>query len=209
MRYKYAWSTVVNASYADWMPDGKEPQFEFKACSGSKLENMMDQMDQLTRPKVVLMEAGGNNADFYPMADACLFHADPNRKDYGKKYEDDDPNKPKGECRKEIQLVRGRVQGDDIKNKVVDTIHAWRGHKAVMGNDASLFLLGYPWFFAFAEECDKWHFNVWWAKENQNVVMDMRKEFNELVRTLLQNAIQVAFQERNRLITTPVHRLTI
>lgn len=181
MRYKYAWSTVVNASYADWVPDGREPQFEFKACSGAHLEDMMGQMDQLTRPKVVLMEAGGNNADFYPMVDACLFHAAIPPKKYGTQYEDDDPNNPQGECRKEIGLVRSRLQGDGMKNKVADTIHAWRGHKAVVGNDASLFLLGYPWFFALAEQCDHWHFNVWWALQNQNLVKHMREDFNEMV----------------------------
>jgi hypothetical protein len=36
---------------------------------------MMNQMDQLTRPNLVLMEAGGNNADFYAMADSCLFQS--------------------------------------------------------------------------------------------------------------------------------------
>ncbi|OCK74994.1 SGNH hydrolase [Lepidopterella palustris CBS 459.81] len=180
MRYKFAWSTVVNASYADWLPDGEEPQFEFEACSGARLDGMMGQMDQLTRPKVVLMEAGGNNADFYPMADSCLFHGDPGKK-YGKNYEDDDPNDPKGECRVEIRNVRGRVEGDDLKNKVIDTIHAWRGHKAVMGNEASLFLLGYPWFFAYGEKCNDWTFSVFYSGQKQMVVMDMRKEFNELV----------------------------
>jgi predicted SpoU family rRNA methylase len=73
MRYKYAWSTVVNAAYSEWTPDtGKQSIF---ACSGAHLEDMMNQMDQLTRPNLVLMEAGGNNADFYAMADSCLFQS--------------------------------------------------------------------------------------------------------------------------------------
>jgi hypothetical protein len=53
---------VVNANYAKWTPEAsKEPEFEFKACSGAKLQNMGEQMDKMTRPKLVLMEAGGNN----------------------------------------------------------------------------------------------------------------------------------------------------
>jgi hypothetical protein len=184
MRYKYAWSTVINANYAQWTPDtGKEPQFEFKACAGAHLENMQDQMNLMTRPQLVFMEAGGNNADFYPMADACLFRTDPN-KEYKPNYENDNPNKPEGACRKEIQLVRGRLQGNDMVDRVVQTIHTWRGHKSVMGGDASLFLIGYGRFFALDSQCDKWNFNVFWDRETQNVVAGMRQEFNELVRKL-------------------------
>lgn len=187
MRYKYAWSTVANAMYAQWTPEsGKESQFEFKACSGAHLENMKDQMDQLTRPKLVLMEAGGNNADFYHMADACLFQADPS-KTYGPRYEDDtDPEHREGECRKEIDLVRSRLQGDNMKNSVINTIHTWRGHRSVVGNDASLFLLGYSRFFGpdLDDACDKWNFAVPWQTQPQNVIKEMRGEFNELVRML-------------------------
>jgi hypothetical protein len=63
-RYKYAWSTVVDARFTDWVPGGKdahEPSLEFRACSGAKLEDMKSQMDKMTRPKLVIMEAGGNN----------------------------------------------------------------------------------------------------------------------------------------------------
>ncbi|KAH7088317.1 SGNH hydrolase-type esterase domain-containing protein [Paraphoma chrysanthemicola] len=184
MRYKYAWSTVVNSNYSQWTPDtGKESVFEFKACSGAHLEDMMNQMDQLTRPNLVLMEAGGNNADFYPMADACLFQAN-YTKDYGTKYEhDNDPKNRTGECRREIDLVRSRLQGDAMEQKVRDTIHAWRGHKAVVGNDASLFLLGYARFFGpdLDPACDKWNFCIPWKMKVQNLVAPMRADFNELV----------------------------
>lgn len=147
---------------------------------------MKDQMDQLTRPNLVLMEAGGNNADFYNMADACMFQAEPG-KDYGPRYEDDtDPNNPKGECRKEIALVRSRVQGDGfngIVKLVQQTIHTWRGHKSVLGNDASLFVLGYGRFFGhdLDDACDKWNFAVPWQFAPQNIVKEMRADFNELV----------------------------
>lgn len=202
MRYKYAWSTVVNGSYADWLPEGTKANFSFKACSGAWLEDMMNQMDQLeTQQKVVLMEAGGNNAIFYPMADACLFHSENNpfnRRVYGTVYEDDDPKNPTGSCRKEIGWVRSRVEGDGIKDNVTDKIHKWRGHKAVVGNDASLFLLGYARLFAEGPECNEYDFEVFYAlrNETQKVVLEMRKEFNELVRTFAEDSLSsVLFQE--------------
>lgn len=137
-------------------------------------------MDKTSRPKLVVMEAGGNNADFYAMADACLFHRYPNT-DYGKKYEEDNAEAPEGLCRKEIALVRERIQGLGLYNQVVNTIHAWRGHKAVIGNDATLMMLGYGRFFGTGSNCDAWNFNVLWAKQEQKLVRPMRDELNELV----------------------------
>jgi hypothetical protein len=191
MRYKYAWSTVVNAAYSDWTPDtGKPSIFEFNACSGAHLVDIMNQMDQLTRPNLVLMEAGGNNADFYAMADSCLFQSN-FTKNYGSKYEHgNDPNKRTSECKREVDLVRDRLRGDGMEQNVRDTIHAWRGHKAVTGNDASLFLLGYARFFGpdLDAGCDGWNFCVPWKSQVQNVVKPMRADFNELVRTLPKEA---------------------
>ncbi|KAI4709928.1 hypothetical protein J4E89_005158 [Alternaria sp. Ai002NY15] len=183
MRFKYAWSTVVNDRYQDWTPTpDQDPQFEFRACSGAHLgKNIHDQMDKLTRPKMTMLEVGGNNADFYPMADSCLFHTDP-RVDYGTHYEDDDAEKPTGLCRKEIKLVRGRV-GDNLKQAVIDTIDIWRAHPAVSGNDATLFMLGYARFFALDDACNDWDFGrqfqfPWNA---QKLKKEMRQEFNDLV----------------------------
>lgn len=56
-----------------------------------------------------------------------------------------------------------------------------------MNNDATLITLGYGRFFSMDEQCNKWNFNVPWADKNetQNVILDMRKEINELVNVLL------------------------
>lgn len=179
MRYKYAWSTVVRDHGFEWLPDGSHAKLEFVACSGAHIENMMDQMDKTTRPKITIMEVGGNNADFYPMADACIFHAQ--AKSYGPHFEEDNPLNPKGECWREINLVGKRVRSDDIKNKIIDNIHRWRGHLRNMGNSASLYLHGYPWFFAFGEECEDWTFGIPLRKDNTKLVLGMCKAFNELV----------------------------
>ncbi|CBY00480.1 hypothetical protein LEMA_P016100.1 [Plenodomus lingam JN3] len=203
MRYKYAWSTVVNNSYDRWTPKTDQTsQFEFQACSGARLEDMPRQMDKMTRPKLVLMEAGGNNADFYPMAEACLFRNNRD-KDYGKFYEDDDPEKPEGQCRREIGLVRGRLTNPasdpnerSVKDKVIDTIKAWRYHPSVGGNEASLFVLGYPWFFGLDSACNDWTFSVVYAKEKQKVVSAMRQEFNDLI-NMMNTAIREAVESYN------------
>jgi hypothetical protein len=163
----------VNDAYKDWtLETNRITDFQFEACSGAHLgDNMRDQMDNTTRPKLVLMEAGGNDAIFCPMADACLFKSN-NSRTYGKLYEDDDPNNPEGECRYEIGQVKGRIEGDNIKNLVVQTIDMWRKHPAVGDNDASLFLLGYAGFFApgLDPACNQWDFGVQYANEVDNTL---------------------------------------
>jgi hypothetical protein len=179
---------VVAAEYEKWAPANapREAELEFRACSGSRLgDDMGNQMDLMSRPKLVLMEVGGNNADFYPLADACLFHAE--GKDYGKTYEEDKgpPGNREGECRREIDLVRGRLTGQamvDFQTGIKNTIHAWRGHKSVMGNDATLMTIGYARFFAEGISCNKFTFNVPLTPP-QLILLEMRKEINELVCT--------------------------
>jgi hypothetical protein len=119
--------------------------------------------------------------DFYTMADACLFRRFPFKK-YGANYEDDNAKNPQGECRKEIALVKGRVY-NEVQGSIRKTIDMWRGHEAVMGNDATLMVLGYGRFFALGEKCNNWSFSVLWSTQPQKVLMEMRKEFNDIVCT--------------------------
>ncbi|OAL45455.1 SGNH hydrolase [Pyrenochaeta sp. DS3sAY3a] len=183
-RLIHAWSTVVDARYSEWAPDkNKKPQFEFKACAGARMENMMEQMDQLTRPKIVFMEVSGNDADFYPMADACLFHQYP-LTTYGPRFEDDDRNEPKGLCMKEVKLVRDRIENAEFQKKYHTLIDNWRAHKAVVGNDATLFVHGYPWFFgpAMDDYCEKSTFQIAINPfPAQYLVKSLRLEFNTLI----------------------------
>jgi hypothetical protein len=149
---------------------------------------MKNQMDKLSKPKLVLMEVGGNNADFYPLADSCLFHAT-----YGKKYrpnweEEIDSKAPaQGECGREIGKVRDRLTGenmDKFQEDIRQTIHTWRGHRSAMGNDATLLVLGCAKFSTLDEVCDGWTFNIYWTNKTQNVVSGMRKEINSLTSIL-------------------------
>lgn len=163
------------------MGDKKKAKLEFKACSGSTTDDMMDQMDQTTRPKVTLMEVGGNNANFYPMVDACLFHSDRGT-DYGPHFDDDDPNDPKGKCWKEINLVQGRIESNEIREAYVGVIDDWRAHPHNAGNAASLYAHGYPWFFGDNKECDEYTFASIWANDKtQMVTQGLRAKMNSLV----------------------------
>lgn len=130
MRLSHAYSTQVRDMAKDWVPEGKEVDLQFKAYSGSRLENMCEmdyrqgiQMDLLDRPKVVLMQAGGNNADFYPIANDCIYHSD------GAKlplYEDDPEGK--GPCRTSLRRTKEKIENSNFKDLVIRTIHEWRGH---------------------------------------------------------------------------------
>jgi hypothetical protein len=71
----------------------------------------------------------------------------------------------------------------DFQEEIKKTIHTWRGHRSVMGNDATLMAIGYARFFAEGPECNDWTFNVPF-KPPQRIVLEMRKEINELVSAL-------------------------
>lgn len=163
-----------------------EPKFEFVACSGRHIDQVLEEMDHTTRPKVVLMEIGGNNAEFYPMASACLFHDD-KEKDYKPHYEDDDRENPKGLCRKEINLVRDRLTGQgatDMGNAIKDMINNWKGNSHVWNGGASLFLLGYAKMFNDQTKgkgtCDEWTYSIVGAPSQSKVVSAMRTDFNDM-----------------------------
>jgi hypothetical protein len=168
----------------EWVPGNQEVELQFKACSGSRLANMCEepyrqgiQMDLLDRPKVVLMEAGGNNADFYPIANDCIYHQDGPKTPL---YEDDPEGQ--GPCKSSLRNTRQRVGNGQLKDLYVHTIHRWRGHPAVVGNDASLYVLGYGRFFSDAEACNEWSFSWYAGAPYQNLTMELRKDINDLVR---------------------------
>lgn len=68
----------------------------------------------------------------------------------------------------------------DFQEEIKKQIHAWRGHKSVMNNDATLLTIGYARFFAEGPECNGYTFTVP-TRPVQNVTLEMRKEINELV----------------------------
>lgn len=181
-RLKEGWATVIRDLGKEWGPEGYEPKLCFEACSGRKMEHMSEELDKCAdfRPEITIMEVSGNDADFYGMADNCLFHKW--GKNYGTLYEDDDPANPTGSCRQSIAQVRENIKG--IESKYKDTINMWKGHRANQDNDASLFTIGYGQFFGMNDECNDWNFQVPIPfVGTQRIVKEMREEFNEMVCT--------------------------
>jgi hypothetical protein len=93
-------------------------------------------------------------------------------------------------------------------NHAIEVIQTWKDREAVVGRDVNLSHLGYARFFALGEDCSDWSFSVFYAKEKQKLVMDLRKEFNELVRTLWLNGTETTFQHWTYSIITIISRLT-
>ncbi|ORY09828.1 SGNH hydrolase-type esterase domain-containing protein [Clohesyomyces aquaticus] len=191
-RYKYAWGPMISSHYSDWSKGRGDQEFMFGACSGHRLGMMWNELDHLPRrPELVIMEAGGNDAEFYPMADACLFNSEwdnipenwndlklPKPKDYGPEYPD-----PSGECQKGLKQVQDTIGqgGSNIKAKVIDTINMWRGHSKTQNMDATLIVIGYARFWAENTECDNWTFALPWAANKPKLHLQMRKDMNNLI----------------------------
>lgn len=160
----------------DWLSEGKKVDLQFKACSGSRLANMCNepyrqgiQMDITTRPKVVLMEAGGNNADFYPISRVCIFQQDGAKLQF---YEDDTDGR--GPCKSSLSNTQAKNGGSGLKDQFINTINAWRGHPQVFGNEASLYLLGYGTFSADGN--DRNDSTFFWNHPQQMLTKQQRQD---------------------------------
>lgn len=183
---------MISSHYSDWSKGRGDQEFMFGACSGHRLEMMWNELDHLPRrPELVIMEAGGNNAEFYPMADACIFNREfvnvpeswtdikiPERKDYGPEYPD-----PNGECAKGLKQVQDTIgqDGSKIRDKVIETINMWRGHAKTQHMDATLVVIGYGRFWAESTDCDEWTFAMPWSLNKPKLHLQMRKDMNNLV----------------------------
>jgi hypothetical protein len=95
--FEDAWATVIKDHGKEWGPSDHVPELCFEACSGNRMSDMWLALDKCAqyKPKITFMEVSGNDAHFYDMADACMFHKYV-WKDCGKHYEDDDPDNPEG-----------------------------------------------------------------------------------------------------------------
>ena len=126
-----------------WM-NGWQEYFSWAACSGSRLVNMQNQIGNTgSSPRLVTMHAGGNDANFFGIADNCVFHSQ--SKDYGLNY-NEDPNRT-GACAKAIDSAKNYIAnslGKDLNN-TIDSIMASDNVKSQP--DFLLYVLGYAQFF--------------------------------------------------------------
>lgn len=136
------------------------------------------QMERVGNPRLITMQAGGNNAGFYNVASSCLFHD--RDMDYGPDYPD------QGECLKAITDARNYINGGQLQEDIRITIQDIIDHPAVSGNpDFQLFVVGYGHFFAVDDDttwCNDHSFVLpWRLQQRQKLLLDLRKDINALV----------------------------
>jgi hypothetical protein len=179
------------------IPDGKEQNFKFVACSGARSISMAAaahqghiQSKDIGPVDVLTMQVGGNNAGFYNLATKCIFHAEV--QDYGPEYPAD------GECLKAIKASRryidtwsGWIPGTlyaDAYNTIRDVVNDHPGTK--------IYVIGYTYFFADSDEdtwCNDFSF-VTKTEQRQKLTLELRRDINLLV-TEMNNQIRLATQK--------------
>jgi hypothetical protein len=147
----------------------------------------IEMLDVGEHPRVVTMQAGGNDAGFYNVASNCIFHDV--QKDYGGLYPDD------GSCKDAINDAHDYLTNDarvnNLKFDVDATIREiFDKDPAKSTPDFKLYLIGYAHFFDIREEataCNDWSFNLPWlniGKDKQKLNLDVRSAINGLVEDL-------------------------
>jgi hypothetical protein len=139
-------------------------------------------------PSVVTMQAGGNNAGFYDVASNCIFH------DQDKVYRPAFPEK--GECtdamdRSMIYLTTPNKDGNWLEYDVIKMIQEIFDNDPTKSNpDFRLYVIGYAHFFDVrdgATMCNDFSLTLPWKWDHkENLVMDLRKQINNLTNTLNQ-----------------------
>ena len=108
------------AANQTWLEDGTTLYFNFAACSGAKLVDMVDGQQQMSKLKsptdIIVMTVGGNNAFFFDIATNCIYHPKLEKDgfSYGNPYEDD-PDRS-GLCAKAIDNARNYIKTEAVRN---------------------------------------------------------------------------------------------
>ena len=171
-----------------WKNDTKS-SFNFPACSGKKLEDMRGQISNAgSSPSLVVMTAGGNNANFFKVADGCIFHSNWSM-DYGAIYVDDTART--GACAQAIDASKAIITGTmdkDLKNTLDDLLVA---DNVKLNPDFLLYVTGYAAFFNPKDDwCNHHSFGITSFPPLSNA---LRSDINTLVtqlNTVYQNTIQ-------------------
>ena len=148
-----------------WLEQGTTLSFNFPACSGSRLVDIVkgrEQMSKLRSPTdVIVMTVGGNNAGFFDIASNCIYHQtlEKNGFSYGNPYEDD-PDRS-GLCAKSIDASKAYIEGT-FANDITVTINDMLAQDVVKANpDVKIYYTGYAEFFNLNDDwCDNESFNA-------------------------------------------------
>jgi hypothetical protein len=164
-----------------WVPEGREQEFHFQACSGTgaQLDDIKDKTD------LILLQSGATNANLAAVAYACIFA--PEGQDWGLAY----PN-PKGRCYQELENSHHYIFGIGENQLFQDAralINAIFDHDKVKDNpDFRLLISGYFEFFYAKEDADgDWCDSASFAlrkNDRPKLSLALRKKMNELVRGL-------------------------
>jgi hypothetical protein len=191
MRTSQAYSVRVSRDNS-WVPDGRDQDFHFQACSGTRWEQIIDephqgyiQLDNIAmNTDMVLLQAGGDNANLTAVAYACIFA--PEGQEWGPAYPD-----PSGKCYQDIervfQYIHGRSEHELFEDtrRVVDAI--FQHNKTKDNSDFRLFVSGYSQLFydegGVGEWCDTASFALR-LSDRPTLSLALRKKINELIRAL-------------------------
>ncbi|RYP93631.1 hypothetical protein DL770_000263 [Monosporascus sp. CRB-9-2] len=135
-------------------------KFNFAACSGARLVNIVaeaqgenpPQMDLVGNPQMITYHAGGNNCDFGAVVADCIYQ--PDRSSYGPEYPD-----PAGRCAQRLADSNKYIDQEGehgLYQDEVNTVLGMLRHPAVKDNkNFRLYILGYAHFFNLgANYCD-------------------------------------------------------
>lgn len=173
--------------------NGNTAVFDFAACSASKLGDMAHEGGQIihtgSAPDLVIMTAGGNNAGFFGVADACVLHSTKGQ-NYGPNYADDTSRT--GACAKAIDASTKYIKdqlGKDLK-ATMDDIFVADNVKA--NQDFLLYVTGYAAFFNLGDDwCNTHSFGVRsWPPLSHAVRNDMNElatKVNDVYRQTIQD----------------------
>ncbi|EFQ94835.1 hypothetical protein CFE70_007454 [Pyrenophora teres f. teres 0-1] len=200
MRIKTAYSAQMSNDDS-WIPQGRTQEFHFQACSGTRwrqidaephlghiqLNDVPDNVD------MILLQVGGNNANFANIAYSCIFA--PEGADWGPEYPD-----PAGRCAKEIEntatYIHGKWRNQLFQDArwIVNTIF---DHPHVKKNpNFRLFFSGYFRFFYDEGGAGDWCDDVSFAvrrTDRPRLSLALRKKINELI-VALNSAIEAGIR---------------
>ncbi|KAK6432913.1 Glucan endo-1,3-alpha-glucosidase agn1 [Oleoguttula sp. CCFEE 5521] len=139
-------------------PGDIRSSFDFAACSGSKLVDMVQGQQQMSQipddTRLVTMQAGGNDAGFYNVARDCIYHNDWS-KDYGGDYP-----KP-GACadsivtaEKYITAAPEGLAGGTYPDTYATILDLLDSSISAKKDGFQLYVLGYARYFNEAPESD-------------------------------------------------------
>ncbi|KAF1919289.1 SGNH hydrolase-type esterase domain-containing protein [Ampelomyces quisqualis] len=191
MRINHAYAVKLSEDDT-WVPNGLKQEFHFQACSGTRFEQIdrgtnQDHIQLNEIPadtNMLLLQAGGNNANFAAIAYACLFA--PEGKEWGPAFPD-----PRGACAVELAKAREYIYGTGVNQLFQDTrwtVNAvFNNEKVKHMDDLRLFIPGYFQSFYEGGGAGDWCDNASFAlrySDRPTLSLALRKEINGLIRGL-------------------------